>query len=178
MKKLDLRKLTLNAMMIAMVLLVTYLTPFKIIPQGYINLGDIAIFIAAIVLGRKSGFIAGAIGSSLADIALGYVFYAPTTFLVKGMEGYIAGLIGYAFKYEKVSYASVVIGVIAGAVWMVLGYFVSEAFILNYFVPGFGLATALNNVLGNLIQAAISAIAAPVIFAYLVKFTRLRSFVE
>jgi len=36
--------------------------------------------------GRKSGFLAGAIGSSVADIAMGYQHFAPVTFVVKGFE--------------------------------------------------------------------------------------------
>ncbi len=33
----------------------------------------------------------GGLGSALADILLSYTHYAPITFIVKGIEGYIAG---------------------------------------------------------------------------------------
>jgi len=74
----------------------------------FFNLGDSVIIIAAVLLGRKSGFLAGAIGSSVADIAMGYQHFAPVTFVVKGF------VLSKRFK-EKYH--------VTGSIVMVLGYF-------------------------------------------------------
>lgn len=59
----------------------------------YFNFGEAVIYTIALLLGRKHGAIAGAIGASLADVLLGYPLWAPFTFLIKGSEGFIAGLL-------------------------------------------------------------------------------------
>jgi len=62
------RKIAVNGMMIALVFLATYVTKIPtasvhlILGFGYNNSGS--------SFGRKSGFLAGAIGSSVADIAM------------------------------------------------------------------------------------------------------------
>ncbi len=65
---------------------------------GFFNIGEAGVFLAALVGGPFVGAAAGALGSSLADISLGYGVYAPGTFIIKGLEGFIAG---YLFKYVK-----------------------------------------------------------------------------
>ena len=61
--------------------------------QGYINFGDAVIFISAYILGGVGGFIAGSVGSMLADVFTGYFVYAPFTFVIKGLEGFVCGII-------------------------------------------------------------------------------------
>jgi len=58
------RKIAVNGMMIALVFLATYVTKIPT-AVGPFNLGDSVIIIAAVLLGRKSGFLAGAIGRRL-----------------------------------------------------------------------------------------------------------------
>ena len=59
--------------------------------NGYFNFGESMVYLAALVGGPLVGLVAGAVGSSLADIISGYGFYAPGTFIIKGLEGYVAG---------------------------------------------------------------------------------------
>lgn len=94
-KRVSTKKIVLNGVMTALVFLATIFTRIPgPIPPGYINFGDTVIIIAAILLGKSSGFIAGAFGSALADvIAPGGIIFAPVTFIVKGLEGYLAGKI-------------------------------------------------------------------------------------
>ena len=60
--------------------------------NGYFNIGDVFIILAGLWLGPTAGFIAGAVGSSIAD-AIGFPIYIPATFVIKGFEGFITGLI-------------------------------------------------------------------------------------
>jgi uncharacterized membrane protein len=127
--------------------------------KGYINFGDIMIFTAAALLGKRTGFIAGALGSALADILLSYPVYAPGTFIIKGLEGLICGLIIRKNESGTINILSLVIGVIVGAAWMVSGYFIYEYFL-------FGIGTAFSSIPGNAIQGGVSAVAAiPIILA-------------
>lgn len=95
--------------------------------SGYFNLGDSMVFIAAILLGPKGGFIAGGIGSALADILLGYTLWAPFTLLIKGIEGYLAGYLLATFGKKHPMLA-----LIPAALWMVIGYYGVSAFLYDW----------------------------------------------
>src|SRR5216110_916 len=85
--------ITVTAVFTALVFLSTYLFQIPIpSTQGYFNLGDIMIFISALTFGPTIGGFSGGIGSSLSD-ALGFGTFAPFTLVIKGLEGYVAGLI-------------------------------------------------------------------------------------
>ncbi len=60
--------------------------------KGFFNLGDSGVYIAALIGGPLVGALGGGIGSALADIFLGYSWYAPGTLIIKGIEGYIVGI--------------------------------------------------------------------------------------
>ncbi|MCR4434660.1 MAG: ECF transporter S component [Clostridiales bacterium] len=164
------KKIVLNGLMIALVCLATYFTRIPApIPPGYVNIGDAVIMIAAILLGRNAGFIAGAIGSCLADLAAGAFIYAPITFVVKGVEGYITGLIASREGAEKSGEVSRIMAVVIGALIMVAGYFAAEAFILGWFDETFGISAALTNLPLNLVQGGVSAVIGYVLSAMLVR---------
>lgn len=112
------------------------------------------IFITALLLGPKAGFIAGGLGSALADILLGFAFWAPWTLIVKGIEGFIVGFIGHSsFLQHKKITLNVVIALIAAALWMILGYFIAGGFMV-------GFEAALGSVPGNFMQGGVSIIIA------------------
>ena len=71
MEKYSVKEITKTAAMAAIVFILTY--TFKIpFPNGYTHLGDCAILIGVIVLGRKKGAWAGGIGAAMADLISGY----------------------------------------------------------------------------------------------------------
>lgn len=121
--------------------------------KGYVNFGDIMIFVTAILLGKKTGFLAGAFGSGLADMLGGYIIYAPGTFIIKGVEGLICAMLVSKNPENSVNNYSLIIALLAGAIWMVFGYFAYEYLL-------FGIGTALPDILTNLIQGGVSAAAA------------------
>ncbi len=126
--------------------------------NGYLNLGDMVVFIAALILGKKGGFIVGGLGSALADVLVGYSHYAPITFVVKGLEGFIAGLI----LETKLGKKYPIIATIVGGVWMAMGYYFAEIFM-------YGAAAALVGIPGNLMQGFFGAITAILLFKALIK---------
>ena len=120
---------------------------------GYINIGDVGVMLTALIFGPVIGSLAGGIGSAFADIFLGYPIWAPATFIVKGLEGLIVGLIANPRKVRTYFNSYDIIAVIIGGLTMVFGYFVVEAFIFN-----FGIASAIVELPGNLFQSIIGAI--------------------
>lgn len=158
----NLRAIVYTALAIAMVALSTMIIKIPSIKGGYINFGDIMIFITAVFLGRTAGFLAGGIGSAMADLILGYSVYAPATFIIKGLEGLICSLILRRGENRKINIPSLIIAMVIAAAWMVFGYFMYEYKIgsLLFANEDFGITTALLNLPGNIIQGVVSAAAA------------------
>lgn len=173
MDKISTKKIVLNGVMIALVFLATIFTRIPgPIPPGYINFGDTVIIIAAILLGKNSGFIAGSFGSALADIiAPGGIIFAPATFVVKGIEGYLVGKIAgkrhdlFKKEYEKKKITAIASGMLV----MVAGYFAAELSILKLFDPAFGYTAAISELPFNLIQGGVSAVLGYLLSALLQK---------
>lgn len=142
---------------IALVAVMTMLVQVPV-PQtrGYINLGDTMILILALFFGWKVGFVAGGLGSALADILSGYGHWAPFTLVIKGIEGFLVGALASSEKKWSVR----VLFCALGALQMVGGYF-----LVGNFLYGFG--AALAELPGNFLQAATGIVIAP-LFTYLV----------
>jgi len=66
------------------------------VPQtrGFFNVGETMVYATALLFGPLIGSFAGGVGSMLADIFLGYWYYAPATLIIKAAEGGIVGLLG------------------------------------------------------------------------------------
>ncbi len=160
MKANSTKKLVLSGLLIALVFLATYFTKIPTpLPGGYFNLGDAVIMLAAAFLGPIGGLIAGSVGSALADLAYGALLFAPITFVVKGIEGLAAGLlISKMRKTGGLKHGRLIAAVIAGAVIMVAGYFLAEAFLLGFFDETFGLTAAVAELLPNSVQGLLSAV--------------------
>ena len=120
---------------------------------GYINIGDLGVMLAGLIFGPIIGFISGGVGSALADIFLGFPIWAPATFLVKGLEGFVVGLIANPRIFHGKRTYKDILAVIAGGILMVLGYFIVELFVFN-----FGIVASLSEVPGNLFQFIFGAI--------------------
>ena len=121
---------------------------------GYINVGDIAVMFTALLFGPIIGGITGGLGPMLADIYSGaYIIYAPATLIIKGIEGFLIGLISNPRKcFGRISYRDI-LAVIVGGILIPLGYFIYEAFIL-----GLGVVIALVEMPGNFFQFIIAAV--------------------
>lgn len=116
--------------------------------RGYINVGDAMIFTSALLFGPLIGGFTGGVGSALADIILGYGYFAPLTLIVKGIEGIVAGLVSNGKDWRRD-----VLAILIGGLAMVSGYFLGEAFIMGY-----GITAALTEVPGNIIQITVGGV--------------------
>lgn len=113
--------------MAALVAVATFLVQVPIpATKGYLNFGDIAIFVSALTFGPIVGGFAGGVGSAISDIASGYAYFSPFTLIIKGVEGLIAGLIA-----NRLSGKRDIIAIVIGGAEMVIGYFLAEFFGLS-----------------------------------------------
>lgn len=150
--------------------LTTVATLVFIIPipatTGYFNLGDSIVMIAGLLLGPYGGFFVGGVGSAIADLAVA-PFFAPITFIVKGLEGFLVGL--FSRRTKRASIVSVwdALGLLLGAIAMLLGYFILEILVLGVPVEG----AFAEMIPFNLIQVAsgimVAVTAGPVARKYL-----------
>jgi len=161
------REVSLSAVMIAATATLTMVIsiPFPL-TRGYFNLGDAMVMLSGLLLGARLGWIAGGVGSAIADVLLGYPHYAPMTLFIKGTEGFLAGWIGHnrAFPFRLT-------GVIAGAITMLLGYFLVET-------PLYGIGPAILELSTvNIVQVFAGAITSLMLIGVLLRaYPAIRSY--
>ncbi|WP_353095788.1 ECF transporter S component [Tissierella praeacuta] len=159
MKDMNTKTITRIAVLMALTTVMTMVIHIPTIgTNGYLNLGDMVVFLGAMILGRKGGFLVGGLGSALADILLGYSHYAPITLVVKGIEGYIAGIL----LDTKVGQKNPLIATVIGGVWMAFGYYFAEIFM-------YGAKAALASIPSNLMQGLLGAVTAVALYRLLKK---------
>lgn len=140
--------------------------------SGYFNLGETLIYIAALLLGPLVGATAGA-GATIADILVAAQF-APGTFTIKAIEGFLVGFLNKKLNKKTRSITlSATVAIVIGGFEMVLGYFLYEQLVLGY-----PFALALVEVPFNIVQMLIGLLVAiPVTHAVLRVFPQLKSMV-
>ena len=145
------RKIVMTALIAALACVATMIIKIPSPMKGYLNLGDCVVLLAGWILAPGYGFIAAGLGSALADVFLGYVIYAPATFVIKGCMALIA--FG-CFKLMNKSIGklpSQLIGAVLAEITMVMGYFVFEGFL-------YGFGPSLVNIPANAVQGAAGII--------------------
>ena len=93
-KKITTQELVITALFIAMVYVATWLINVRLPlagSGGLIHLGNVPLFIGAMLFGRRTGALAGACGMGLFDIMSGWGAWAPFTFVIVGLMGYTVG---------------------------------------------------------------------------------------
>ena len=144
--------LVLTALLTALTAVATVVIQIPV-GKGYINFGDGVIFITACMLGAPSGFIAGGLGSMLADLFTGFAIYAPFTFFVKGLEGLVCGLIFHNFMQKLKPVWRRLIGMTLGGVCALIGYFLTDLIL-------FGVELAVLNLIFMPVQVGVSMLIA------------------
>lgn len=140
------------AMTVVMTLIIRIPIPFA---QGYVNIGDSILLLSGMLLGPAGGFWIGGIGSALADLFTGYSFYAPITFLVKGIEGLLCGWI-----FLKMNRTKPIMSALIAGIWMAIGYVLGDWIL-------FGLAAGIAAFPMNLMQGIVGAILATLLHKFI-----------
>lgn len=154
MKRELLRKQIQTAMFTALICAATLVIQIPIpATGGYVNVGDCFLLAAAWCLGPWYGLFAAGVGSALADLCSGYLFYVPGTLVVKGVMALIAALLADRLRRRLPMRAGRILGALAAETVMVSGYFLYEWAILENAVPA-----ALAGIPSNLLQGTVGIV--------------------
>ncbi len=126
--------------------------------EGYVNVGDTVVMFSAVLFGPVEGFIIGGVGSCLSDLISGYPHWILPTFIIKGIEGFVIGLLFWLLRKVKLNkyISSAIVSVIGGGL-MVAGYFFA-----SWIMKG-SAAVAATSVPGNCMQWLFSVILSEVL---------------
>ncbi|MBS9335250.1 ECF transporter S component [Fructobacillus sp. M1-13] len=142
------KKITTVAALVAINVALSYIIRIPVpATSGYVNLLEGVIFLAALFMGQKAGFLVGAFSGGLLDLLAGYPHWILFSFLIHGLEGWVAGM-----AKEKASFQTVLL-LLLSSVIMVLGYFLAASFLYNW-------QAALSSVPGNIAQTLFGLIVA------------------
>jgi len=107
--------------------------------RGYFNIGETMVYTAALLFGPFVGAFAGGFGSMLADIFLGYYYYAPATLIIKAAEGFVVGFLsrkGYAlaksYTKRELRFFTSEMGVLVGMLVSLVGFLYYSGFVELY----------------------------------------------
>ncbi len=114
------KTLVMTALMAALVFIATYLVK---IPNpatgGYSHLGDCMIFLAVVMLGRRSGAVAAGLGGALSDLLAGAAVWVAPTLIIKYIMAFIMGTI---IKNHPESRKLQLAGSVAGGLFQIAAY--------------------------------------------------------
>ena len=153
--RISMKQLTKAAMMAAIVFLCTYVFKIPIAATGgYTHLGDCAVFLSVLLLGRRQGALAGAIGAAMADLIGGFAFWVVPTFLIKGLMALAMGAVSEKLLPGK--RAGWLAGAAVGGALQVAGYQAVKYFLIS---PEAAVATiptvTVQTVAGIVLAAAV-----------------------
>lgn len=147
------RAIIINALFIALTFVATMFINVRLPIMGnggLIHLGNVPLFIAAIVYGKKTGAVAGAFGMGLFDLISGWAAWSPFTFVIVGIMGFTVGLISEKVPGNRVFVNS--LAVACALIIKVVGYYFAEVILYGNWIQPFG------SVPGNILQVAIAGI--------------------
>lgn len=159
----NLQKTVLAALLAALTCVATMVIQIPVVATGgYLHLGDGLVLICGWMLGPWYGALAAGIGSALADVLTGYMWYVPATFLIKGAVALVAALLlKWIAKNKKTLWWPCLVSSIPAQLVMSAGYFIYEAFLLSLLTGDTAtgtLAAAVSALPFNLIQALAGVI--------------------
>lgn len=136
----DIRRITVTALMAALIFVLTVVPRVPTPVGGYIHLGDAGVNFAALAFGPWVALFSGGVGTALADL-MGYPQWAIFSLIVHGLQGLA---IGWIARKELTLWRGA-LAVIAGTAIVVAGYFIAGAILV-------GAAVAISEILPNAIQ--------------------------
>lgn len=165
------KTIAVYALMSALVTVATFAIRIPMVAtDGYLNIGDGIVLFCGVAFGPAAGFIAGGIGSALADLISGYAHWILPTLLIKGAEGALAGVLFFLLKKLRLNrFLSAGIAALPSAILMVAGYFFA-----SWIMKG-SAAVAVTSLPGNAIQGGVGIALAVLL---LLATSRIKSFSE
>lgn len=147
------KQVAINGISIALVFIATGFINLRlpiVANGGLIHLGNVPLFLAAIIFGKKTGAISGAIGMALFDLFSGWTLWAPFTFVIVGIMGWVVGKITEDKSHNTILWY--VIAILAALAIKIVGYYIAEGIIYgNWVAPAASIP-------GNIVQILTAAV--------------------
>ena len=118
---------------------------------GLIHLGNVPLFVGAMLFGRKTGAIAGAFGMGLFDLFSGWTAWAPFTFVIVGAMGYVVGFMAERKPFKNIHINNMVSLALA-LIIKIVGYYFAEVIMYGNWI------TPLGSIPGNIVQVTVAAV--------------------
>lgn len=150
-KKVNVSDIAITGVCIALTLVATAFINIRLpiaANGGLVHLGNVPLFLAAIIFGKKTGAFAGAFGMGLFDLLSGWTLWAPFTFVIVGLMGFAVGKI----TENRIGFRWNVLAIAVACVIKVVGYYIAEVIICrNWIAP-------VLSIPGNLVQIGVAAV--------------------
>ncbi|MBE7084765.1 MAG: ECF transporter S component [Clostridiales bacterium] len=167
------KRLTLTALFCALCCVSTAVVTVPLPASGYFNTGDVFVLLSAWCLGPIYGVLSASIGSALGDLLLGYALYAPATFVIKGLNAFLACFVCWGLKKfirkPSLDFLPRILSATIGELVMIVGYFLFESILYGFF-------GAIPNLLGNGLQAVCCIACATLIVSAFYHIKSVRNF--
>lgn len=153
--KFEVRDVVVSGLSLALVFVATKFINIRLpvsVNGGLIHMGNVALFVVAIVFGKKTGAFAGALGMFFFDLLSGWAAWAPFTLVIRGVMGYAIGSVSNSKGKNGTSFMYNLLAILLGSVWMLAGYYAAEAIIYKNW------AAPVTSIPGNLTQLVIGAV--------------------
>lgn len=161
------KQIAINGMCIVLIFIVTMCINVPMIGNGgVIHLGDVPLFLAAIIFGKKTGAIAGAFGMGLFDLISGWTAWAPFTFIIVGFMGFVVGLITEKESHNNFIWYS--LAIFLALIITVVGYYIAEVILYG------NLTTPITSIPGNIMQVLAAGVVVIPIAKTLKKIIRIQ----
>lgn len=137
--KFTTKDLAETGMMAAIIFAGTYLNiPYYVgSSKSMIHLGTAVLFIVVLLVGKRKGAIAAAVGLSLFDFFSSTPIWTPFTFIIKGGMAYIAGMVAYRGKYNGDSIPNNILAFLLGGIFNIIGYYFIDVLFYGSFIVAF-----------------------------------------
>ena len=147
------KQVAINGISIALIFIATGFINLRlpiVANGGLIHLGNVPLFLAAIIFGKKTGAISGAVGMALFDLFSGWTLWAPFTFVIVGIMGWVVGKITEDKSHNTILWY--VIAILAALAIKIVGYYIAEGIIYgNWVAPAASIP-------GNIVQILTAAV--------------------
>ncbi|MCL2397245.1 MAG: ECF transporter S component [Defluviitaleaceae bacterium] len=148
------RDLVLTALLVAVVFVATYFRVPTGPTGGLVHLGTVALFVICVVFGPKKGAIAGAFGMALFNLTTEWAVWAPYTFVIRIVMGYIMGSVAHFGGAGGKKPVRNVLALVAGGAWFIPAAYAAELMIfrVQWQVP-------VASIPGNVMQLVLALVA-------------------
>ena len=161
-------ELVITALFIALTYVATWLINIRlplIGSGGLIHLGNVPLFVGAMLYGRRTGALAGAFGMGLFDLFSGWTAWAPFTFVIVGAMGYVVGLMAEKKPFQNIMVNNIV-SILLALVIKIVGYYFAEVILYGNW------AAPLGSIPGNILQVAVAGVIVLVFIQQLRKYVK------